>query len=224
MPCTSRHHCGRACLAHSLDADTPVAATRGPVQVDYYTSVRDLQNIETSAPLLAYPALCCRHPQQQLPSGSHSPASRASAAEHPAATEVSQAVAKATEVSQAVAEASRASSARHCPSPAATVGGGGRGGGRVAATEAALHASQGLIAAPHYGPATVTKHFIGYTKFRRMSGKWLDTVDLHMPSVTIDTFATWLPVPDDLVEQLKGAAPSWHPLDMPWHEHLRGGM
>ena len=218
MTCESRHQCGRTCLARSLDADTPVAATRGPVQVDYYTSVRDLQNIETSAPLLAYPALCCRHPQQPPPS--HSPTSRASAAEHPAATEVSQAVAKATEVSQAVAEASRASSARHCPSPAATVG----GGGRVAATEAALHASQGLIAAPHYGPATVTKHFIGYTKFRRMSGKWLDTVDLHMPSVTIDTFATWLPVPDDLVEQLKGAAPSWHPLDMPWHEHLRGGM
>ena len=164
---------GRTYLVQSLDFENRVAVAKGPVQIDYYTSVRDMQQVETSAPLLAYPALPLK-----APSGLH-------------------------ETSMVPAPQSSA---------------------RVAATIQTKHVGQGLIAAPHYGPATVTKSFLGYTKFKRISGKWLDTIDLQMPQVMIKTYATWIPVPDDVVEQVKAQAKTWEPAFMPWQEHLRGGL
>eukprot|EP00961_Rhodomonas_salina_P038559 518011-Rhodomonas_salina.1 len=45
-----------------------------------------------------------------------------------------------------------------------------------AAPSRAVH----LVAPPHYGPATITKTFTGYTKYRRITGQFLDSVDLQV--------------------------------------------
>ena len=175
---------GRTYIIHTMDFEERVAFARGPVSVDYYTSVRDMQNIETSAPLLAYPALPVPSPKTLVPAGS------------------------GPELSD------------RRPLPAQTIP-----AEHPAQAPASAHDfARGLVAPPHYGPATVTKSFLGYTKFKRISGKWLDSVDLQMPQVVMHTFATWIPVPEDVQMMVKEAAKTWEPDYMPWDEHLRGGL
>ena len=182
---------GRTYIIHTMDFEGRVAFARGPVSVDYYTSVRDMQNVETSAPLLAYPA---------LPSSNPSPRLAASAPEDddrpPRVSEHGQQP-NGSRPALLISE-----------SPAAKKG----------------DVARGLIAPPHYGPATVVKSFLGYTKFKRISGKWIDSVDLQMPEVVMHTFATWIPVPEDVQIMFKAQAETWEPAWMPWDEHLRGGL
>jgi len=143
---------GKTFIIRVLDFEKREAEAHGPVKLDYYTSVRDLSNLETAAPLLAYPPL-------QL---------------------------------KKVDEALREKKERKL-----------------------------LIAPPHYGPATVIKSFLGYTKLKRISGKFLDSVDLQMPQVWMKTFAAWIAVPEEVQQMVKRSARG---SAMPWEEHLRGGL
>jgi DEAD/DEAH box helicase domain-containing protein len=184
---------GRTYIVHSLDFEKRVAVARGPVSVDYYTSVRDLTDIQTSAPLLAYPPL---------------PQVSSSSIKHPHKTLQPGLPRRETHRGGVGGEAA------------------GPGGGGAAASVAAAP-KYGLVAAPKYGPALVTKSFIGYNKFQRMSGKLIDTIDLQMPQVMLKTFATWVPVPEDVQALIKEAARTWEVpggLSMGWEEHLRGGL
>ena len=119
---------------------------------DPLTQVRDMQIVETAAPLLAY---------QPLPPPAHTSAP---------ATAASTAFGHTCAHTHAAEKTSAAHTHTHTHTPAQM---------------AAAAAGQGLVAAPHYGPATVTKSFLGYTKITRLSGKWLDTIDLQMPSVCL---------------------------------------
>jgi len=40
----------------------------------------------------------------------------------------------------------------------------------------------------------------------------------------INTFATWIPVPEDVQRLIKEQSQTWDPAYMPWEEHLRGGL